>query len=136
MPASPGNSGTSTRGSLGATSRSRIRRRALMFLNVQEWIGELWAEVLPQFPMPTGMDNVWMEPVEPQDNGGGDDLFLQTRLMFDQPFRLNLPGLDAVGVIFAPGGGGIIVMVALASAPRFTVRVGVPLALWIAPTLL
>lgn len=98
-----------------------------MFLNLQEWFGDAWAEVFPQFPPPTGMNHVWLEPLEPPEDG--EDLTLASRFLFDAPLELTLPGVDAFSVVFAPGGEGVIAGVQIRLQPTVSMRIEVPVAL-------
>src|SRR5688572_6270824 len=98
-----------------------------MFLNLQECLGDAWADVFPQFPPPSGMEHVWLEPLEPPVDG--EDLTLASNLLFEGPLELTLPGLDAFSVVFAPGGGGVIAGVLIRMQPHVAIRIEVPVAL-------
>jgi len=98
-----------------------------VFVGLDEYLGNRWADVLPQFPAPPGMDGVWIEPFELAATE--TELSITSRLLFDTPLALSLPGLDAVAVVLAPSGGGTLVPFALRISPTVELRIGVPIAL-------
>jgi len=105
-----------------------------MFVNFNKYIGSNWPSFLPQWPDPTVLENIWIEPLEVVLS---DEAKLTTRLLFDTELEIKIPGLDIISLLLAPGGGGTIVSVEVQLTPNFQIRLkDIPVTLRLSTNLL
>lgn len=100
------------------------------FQTLNQFFGADWPDYLPDWPDKSPFDHIF---IEPPPEGTTE---VRTRLRFDQELVTNLPGIDAVSFVLAPG-GGVLVNVEADKAGTFELRIiDVPMVLRFSPTLL
>ncbi|MBZ0283172.1 MAG: hypothetical protein K8L97_20720 [Anaerolineae bacterium] len=100
------------------------------FQTLNQFFGTDWPDYLPDWPDKTPFDHIFIEP--PPEG----ETEVRTRLRFDQELVTNLPDIDAVSFVLAPG-GGVLVDVEADKAGTFELRIiDVPMVLRFSPILL
>lgn len=99
-----------------------------VFRNGAELLRDTWPSFLPTLPDLEVLDHVWVRGLEVDSNNG--QVRASTAILLDTELSFDLPGLDAVSLVFAPGAGGAVFPLVLEIRPSFALRIAdVPITL-------
>jgi len=97
------------------------------FIPLNTLLDGSWSETLPSWGEDDDLGGVWIQPPFLIDTP--EVLHLSSSLLFECPLVLNLPGLDAVSLVLAPGSDGTAIPFEIQIKPDCWGRVSMPIAL-------
>lgn len=109
-----------------------------VYLPLDQYLSDSLPAEFPQWESDT-LDEVYVAPVSVPPPDPDTDTYaepFETEILFDAELGVSLPGLDAVELLLAPGGGGTLVSLEVELDPATVRLVDVPLAIRLDETVL
>ncbi|MGB1250220.1 MAG: hypothetical protein ACPG8W_06260 [Candidatus Promineifilaceae bacterium] len=98
------------------------------YLNAEETLTSVWPSFLPDLPQRSFLEHVWVQPL--QTETVDDTVISKTKILFDTELALTIPGLDAISLVLAPGGGGAVFPLSIQVSPTLQIQIiDLPIAL-------